>query len=67
MANGIGTGDPREFNKGRSSKFREGSLEKAGGHISRNGMEITIKVKTIVRKPLMIKKITKLRLRNLAN
>ena len=25
MANGIRTGDPRELNKGRSSKFREGS------------------------------------------
>ena len=25
MANGIRTGDPRVFNKGRSSKFREGS------------------------------------------
>ena len=25
MANGIRTGDPRCFNKGRSSKFREGS------------------------------------------
>ena len=25
MANGIGTGDPRGFNKGRNSKFREGS------------------------------------------
>ena len=25
MAVGIRTGDPREFNKGRSSKFREGS------------------------------------------
>ena len=25
MANGIGTGDPRGFNKGRSSKLREGS------------------------------------------
>ena len=25
MANGIRTGEPREFNKGRSSKFREGS------------------------------------------
>ena len=24
MANGIRTGDPRGFNKGRSSKFREG-------------------------------------------
>ena len=25
MADGIRTGDPRGFNKGRSSKFREGS------------------------------------------
>ena len=25
MENGIRTGDPRGFNKGRSSKFREGS------------------------------------------
>ena len=25
MANGIRTGDPRGFNKGRGSKFREGS------------------------------------------
>ena len=31
-------------------------LKKAGGHISRNVVEITIKMKTIVRKPLMIKK-----------
>ena len=38
-------------------------LKKAGGHIGRNVMEIT-KMKTIVRKPLMIK-ISKLRLRNL--
>ena len=37
-------------------------LKKAGGHIGRNVVEITIKMKTIVRKPLMIK-ITKLRLR----
>ena len=29
-------------------------LKKAGGYISRNVMEITIKMKTIVRKPLMI-------------
>ena len=41
-------------------------LKKAGGHISRNIVEITIKMKTIVRKPLMIK-ITKLCLRNLDN
>ena len=39
-------------------------LKKAGGHIVRNVMEITIKMKTIVRKPLMIK-IIKLHLRNL--
>ena len=26
MANGIRTGDPHGFNKGRSSKFHEGSL-----------------------------------------
>ena len=30
-------------------------LKKTGGHISRNGVEITIKMKTIVRKPLMIR------------
>ena len=41
-------------------------LKKVGGHIGRNVMEITIKMKTIVRKTLMIK-INKLRLRNLDN
>ena len=35
-----------EFNK---------HLKKAGGHIDRNVEEITIKMKTIVQKPLMIK------------
>ena len=40
-------------------------LKKARGHIGRNVMEITIKMKKIVRKPLMIK--IKLRLRNLDN
>ncbi len=30
-------------------------LKKAGGHIGQNIVEITIKMKTIVRKPLMIK------------
>ena len=60
MANRIRTGHPRGFNKGHSSKFREGSrvrhhLKKAGGHIGWNVVEITIKMKTIVRKPLMIK------------
>ena len=71
MANGIRTGDPHGFNKGHCLKFREGSRvwqtpEKAGGHIDQNVVEITIKIKTIVRKPLMIK-INKLRLRNLDN
>ena len=46
-----------EFNK---------HLKKAGGHIGQNVVEITIKMKTIVRKPLKIK-ITKLCLRNLDN
>ena len=41
-------------------------LKKAGGHIGRNVVEITIKMKTIVRKTLMIK-INSLRLRNLDN
>ena len=41
-------------------------LKKAGGHIGRNAVEITIKMKTIVRKLLMIK-IIKLCLRNLDN
>ena len=39
-------------------------LKRAGRHIGRNVVEITIKMKTIVQKPLMIK-INKLRLRNL--
>ena len=43
-------------------------LKKAGGQIGQNVVEITIaiKMKTIVRKPLMIK-INKLRLRNIDN
>ena len=69
MANGIRTDDHLEFNKGRSSKFREGSRVRQTpeeGHIGRNVVEITIKMKTIVRKPIMLK-IIKLRLRNLPN
>ena len=31
--------------------------KKAGGHIGRNVMEITIKMRTIVRKPLIIKSV----------
>ncbi len=47
MANGKITGDPRGFNKGRDSKFDK-HLKKAGGHIDRNVVEITIKMKAIV-------------------
>ncbi len=60
MANGIRTGDPVDSIKDvvRSSvkvpEFNK-HLKKAGGHIGRNVVEITIKMKTIVRKPLMIK------------
>ena len=62
MANGFRTDDLRGFNKGRSSKFHafDKHLKKAGGHIGRHVVEITIKMKTIFRKPLMIK-IIKLR------
>ena len=60
MANRIRTGNPCGFNKGRSPKFRVGSRvrqapEEARGHIDRNVVEITIKMKTIVRKAVMIK------------
>ena len=59
MANGIRTGDPRGFIKGRSSKFRVGSRvrqtpEEGRGNIGRNVADITIKIKTIVRKLLTI-------------
>ena len=41
-------------------------MKKAGGHIGQNVVEITIKIKTIVRKPFMLK-IIKLHRRNLDN
>ena len=71
MANGIRTGDPRGLKKDivRSSvKVPEFDkhLKKTGGHIGRNVVEITIKMKTIVRKPLMMK-ITLLHFRILDN
>ena len=61
MAYGIRTGDPVDSVKDivRSSvKVPEFDkhLKKAGGHISRNVVEIIIKMKTIIRKPLMIKR-----------
>ena len=49
-----------------SGTYTEKHRKKAGGHIGWNVVEITIKMKTIVRKPLMIK-INKLRHRNLDN
>ena len=71
MANGIRTGDPRGFNKGRSSKFREGSrvrqTPEEGQRTYRpkrcgnNNKDEDNSLKT-----LMIK-INKLRLRNLDN
>ena len=59
IANGVRTGDARGFHKdvvGSSVKVPEFDkhLKKTGGHIGRNVVEI-IKMKTIVRKPLMIK------------
>ena len=71
MANGIKTDDPRGFKKRRSSKFREGSrvrqTPEEGRRIYRpKRCGNNNKMKTIVRKPLMIK-INKLRLRNLDN
>ena len=70
MVDGIRTGDPVDSIKDvvRSSlKIPEFDkhLMKAGGHIDRNIVEIAIKMKTIVRKPLMIK--IKIRLRNSDN
>ena len=65
MTIGIRTGDPHGYNKGRGSEFRDGSRFRST-HIGRNVVEITISMKTIVRKPVMIK-INKLRLRNFDN
>ena len=60
MANGIRTGNPVDSIKDvirssmKVSKF-DIHLKKVGGNISQNIVEITIKMETIVRKPLMIK------------
>ena len=58
MANGIRTDDPRGFNKDivRSSVYVPESdkhMKKAEGHIDRNVVEITIKMKTTAGKPLL--------------
>ena len=60
MANGIRTSDPRGFNKGRSSKFHEGSRVRQTPEEGRRTYRPKRcgnikKMKTIVRKPLMIK------------
>ena len=69
MANGIRTGKPHAFNKGRSSKFRECSQVRQTPEEGRRDIsaetivfifivistKITIKMKTIVRNPLMVK------------
>ena len=55
-----------KINKLRLRNLDNKHLKKARGYIGRNLGEITIKMKTIVRKPLMIK-IIKLRLRNSEN
>ena len=63
MATGIRTGDPPHSVKDvvqSSVKVPDFDkhLKKAEGHIGRNVVEITIKMKTIVRKPLMIRIVT---------
>ena len=72
MAHGIRTGDPIKDMDPRNDVVRSSvkvpefdkHLKKAGGHIGRNVVEITMK--TIVRNSLL-KKIIKFRLRNLDN
>ena len=59
MANGIRTGDPVDSIKDVVRSFvKVAEFDKhlkAGGHIGWNVVEITIKMKTIVQKLLMIK------------
>ena len=61
MVSGMRTGYPRGLNKGLGSKFRDGSrlrqessrvrqeIPEKGGHIGRNVVQITMKMRTIVR------------------
>ena len=61
MANGIRTGDPHGFNKGRSSKLREGSRVRQTPEEGRSTYRLkrcgnNKKMKTIVQKLLLIKK-----------
>ena len=55
MVNGIRTSNPRGLNKGHGLKFRVGSQVQQTPEESRNIVNITIKMKTIVRKPGKIK------------
>ena len=61
MVNGNRTGDPCGFNKGRYLKFHAGSQvrqspeEGSRTYRPKHVVEITIKMKTKVQKPLMIK------------
>ena len=57
MVSGMRTGYPRGLNKGLDSKFRDGYKKvpvsdkkylKAGGHVGRNTVKITMKPRTIV-------------------
>ena len=71
MANGIRTGDPRRFNKGHSSKFREGPRVRQTPEEGRRTYQPkhcgnNNKDEDNSPKPLMIKLI-KLHLRNLDN
>ena len=56
MADGIKTGDPCGFKDVVRSSVKVPEFDKqkkAEGHIGRNVVEITINMKTIIRKPLM--------------
>ena len=60
MANGVRRGDLRGFSKDVVRSYvkvpeLDKHLKKAGRHIDRNVVEITIKTKTIVQKSSMIK------------
>ena len=65
MVNKIRASNPSGLNKGHGSKFNKKHLEKARGYISWNIVNITIKMKTIVWKPWIIK--IKLHLKNSDN
>ena len=58
MVNGIRASEPSGLNKECGLKFHVGSwvrqhMKEAGGHISQNIVNITLKILTIVQKPRM--------------